>query len=352
MSESTHRPRRKFLATGGSIATGIVAAASAPAVIASQGSKITIRLQTHLPAGSTFYSSVEDFASRVREASAGELDVQAHGPGTVVPTTGTLTALRRGLLDAAYTFPGYWLGQIPASAHMVCNLATFSSPTEMEVFMHEMGALEIIREAYAEHGVHVVGPIASGGVTLWGRKPIRTLEDLRGFKIRTNGPNAHVFQKMGAAPVSIGAGELYQALQTGVVDGAHFGSVAGGVSMGLHEVNSYIMTPDILVPSNCEILFSPGTWAKLGSDHKRLITDAVRATGGYYSARLFHMDHIGMRDFVEKQKGEVIRMEDAVMEEMRRRSMEVVDDLSKQDPKYSGKIGDILHEFMRLTGKA
>ncbi|MCC5986344.1 MAG: TRAP transporter substrate-binding protein DctP [Pararhodobacter sp.] len=343
--------RRGFLARGSTAVAG-AGLLAAPATIASASTPVTWRMQTHFPTGTWYFSDIfQDLADRITTATNGELVIETHAPGSIVGTGDKLIACSRGTLDAAFTFPAYWVGQIPAAGHLNGNLATFSSTQEMEYYMYEMGALDIIREAYAERGVQVVGPIAGGGVTLFGKRPIRTLEDFRGYRIRTTGTAARVLERLGAAPVSVAGGELYQALQTGVVDAAHWGSISGGMSMNFQEVTSFIMQPDLVYPTNLEVFVNMNRWNALGEDHKRVVNDAVRATTGIYTAKILYEDVSGMNRFINDHGGEVAMMEDAVLDEMRSASMAVVDEISEQDPRYSGRLGEMLHEFMRFTGK-
>lgn len=325
---------------------------AAPATIASAKTVTTWRMQTHFPTGTWYYDAIfKDFATRVTTATDGELVIEPHAPGSIVSSGDKLMAAAQGALDGAFTYPAYWVGQIPAAGHLNGNLATFSNNTEMEYFMYVMGALDIIREAYAERGIHQVGPIGAGGVTLFGKRPVRTSEDFKGYKIRTTGTAARVLEKMGAAPVSVAGGELYQALQTGIVDAAHWGSVSGGMSMNFQEVTDYIVQPDLVCPTNLEVFVNAGKWSQLGADHKQVVNDAVRATTGIYSSRIMKADLDGVDTFVNEAGGAISMMEDSVLEEMRVKSLEVVDEISEQDPKYSGRIGTLLHEFMRQTGK-
>ncbi|NWN91877.1 TRAP transporter substrate-binding protein DctP [Marinobacter adhaerens] len=345
--------RRSFLSTG---ATAAVAAAAtglgAPAVIASPKQKIKWTMQTHWPSGNWYYSSIfEALARRINEATNGELEIETHQPNSIVSTTDVLRGLRRGTLDAALLYPAYWVGDIPAAGHLNGNFGTWGSLEDMQFFLHDMGALEIIREAYATRGVHQVGPIANGGTALYSNKKLVTPEDFEGFKVRSNGSSAQVFEKMGAAPVSITGGELYQALQTGVVDGAHWGGVSAGWGMNLQEVTKYIIQPNLAAHQNSEVIVSMKSWEKLGNDFKKIVEDAVLATHLEAAGMFLIRDLQRMQDFQTEYQGEIVHMNSDAIELMRAKSLEVVDEISKRDPEYSGKIGSILHEFMKLTGK-
>ncbi len=346
--------RRAFLSTGSAAAVAIAATGlSAPAVIASPTKKIKWKFQTHWPTGNWYYDPIfNGLARRIQEATNGELEIETHQPNSIVSTGDVLRGVRRGTLDGALIYPAYWVGDIPAAGHLTGNFGTWDSLEEMQFFLHDMGALEVIREAYATRGVYQVGPISNGGTALYSNKRLETPKDFEGFKVRSNGSSAQVFEKMGAAPVSITGGELYQALQTGVVDGAHWGGVSAGWGMNLQEVTKYIIQPNLASHQNSEVFVSLKAWNKLGSDFKKVIEDAVLATHLEAAGMFMMRDLQRMQDFQTEYKGEIVQMNAEAVALLRSKSLEVVDEISKRDPKYSGRIGNILREFMTLTGKA
>ncbi len=340
--------RRRLLATGG---LGVAAAGlAAPPVLSSE--PIRWRMQSHWTPGQWYFDSVyREFGRWVMEATAGEIQIEMLQADSLVPSGEVLGAVRRGLLNAAFIFPGYWVGRLPVAGHLNGNLATWDNHEEMQFFFYEMGALEIIREAYAQMGVYQAGPMSFAGIAVFAKKPIETRADFQGFQIRSTGTPARVFERMGATPVSIPGGELYQALRTGVVEGAHWGAVATGWGMNLQEVTSHIVTPDFLSHSNGEFMVSMNDWNRLGEDHKRVIETAVRAMSAKASAHFRHRDFLHMEEFTGPMGKHVSRVSDDVVAEMRQHSLAVVDEFSAQDPQYCGRVGAILHEFMRLTGK-
>ncbi len=344
-----NKMNRRQVMTTGALGVGVTALA-APAVLAQE--QITWRLQSHWTPGVEYYDTIyQEFGRWITEGTNGEIQVETLQANTVAPTNEILGALRRGLLDASFIFPGYWIGRIPVAGHLNGNLATWDNHEEMQFFFYEMGALDIIREAYAQYGIYQAGPISFAGLAVFSKKPIETAEDFKGFKIRSTGTPARVFEKMGATPVFIPGGELYQGLQTGVVDGAHWGCVSTGWGMNLQEVTDYIVTPDFLSHSNGEFIVAMDQWNKLGDDHKRVVHNAVRAMSAKASAHFRYRDFLRMDEFTGEMGKNISTVNDDVMAQLRKHSMEVVDEYSQEDPDYSGRVGDLLHEFMRLTGK-
>ncbi|UZD90369.1 TRAP transporter substrate-binding protein [Cognatishimia activa] len=353
MTDTTKTSRRGFLtataSTAAAAATGSMLAAP-PAIAAG---KITWRMQTHWPTGNWYYEDVfVKFCDRITEATNGELTITPVQSNGIVPTGEVLNAVRRGLLESAFIYPAYWIGRIPVAGHLNGHIGAWSKHEEMAAFMYEMGALDVIREAYAEQGVFQIGPVSYSGLTLYSNRPLRTTEDFSGWRVRSTGPAALVFTKMGAAPVSIPGGELYQALQTGVAEGAHWGSTATGWGMNLQEVNKFIAEPDLLGHMNGEVFAGLKAWEGLGDDLKATVSEVVRATSADASAHFVYRDMLFKKQFVEEMGGELTRLDDAAIANLRRYSMEVVDEFSAKDPKFSGRVGEMLHEFQKLRGLA
>jgi TRAP-type mannitol/chloroaromatic compound transport system substrate-binding protein len=341
---------RRNLITGSAGAAAATALA-APPVIA-QGNTVW-RMQTHWPTGNWYYESLfVKFCNNITEATGGELTVEPVAPGGVVPTGEVLNAVRRGLLESAFNYPAYWIGRIPAASHLNGHIGTWQGHEEMDIFYFEMGAIDIIRDAYAAQGVYQVGPVSYSGLTLWANRPLRTMEDFQGWPVRSTGAAGLVLARLGASPVSIPGGELYQALQTGVVDGAHWGSTATAWGMNFQEVCSYIMEPDLIGHLNGEVMVGLDAWNAIGDELKAVVNEITRATSAEAAAHFLYRDYLFKQQFVAENGGELIRMEDDTLAALRAASLEVVDEFSAQDPQYSGRLGEMLHEFLRMTGRA
>lgn len=332
------------------------AAAGAATIIArpvkARTKKLKFRMQTHWPPGLGYYKPIyEGLTTRIKEASGGEIEIQPMPANTFVPTRDVLEAVGRGIIDCAFIYPAYWIGKMPAAGHLNGQLFMFNDFTEMWFFFNQMGALDIIRQAYAEFGVHLVGPVASGGLSLWSKKPIIKPEDLNGFKVRSTGIAASVFKKMGSTPVFFPASELYQALQTGVCDGAHWGGITAAWEMKFQEVTKYIIMPYLTSVQNHEVFFSKKAWQKLSSDQKKLVENCVLAhsadTNAYFSYKDFRL----MDEYQKKGLGKIVTLDPESVARMRAHSLEVIDEYSKKDPEYCGRIGALMHDFLKMTNK-
>lgn len=342
--------RRNFIKGG--LATAAVGAATtiaSPAI--AKSTKFKWRMQTHWPPGVGYYKpTYEGFAKRVNEATGGEINITPLPPNAIVPTKDVLEAVGRGVFEISLIFPSYWIGRIPVAGHLNGQLFAWDNLDEMWFFLNEMGALDIIREAYAEIGLYQVGPVGCSGISLYSKKPLVTQDDFKGYKVRSTGIPAAVFEKMGATPVFFPGGELYQALQTGVCDGAHWGAIAAGWDMKLQEVTEYIALPFLAGVTNAEVFVNMKVWESLPDDYQRIIQDCVLATCMDSQAWFSYHNYLCKQEFVKKG-GKISTMNPETVALMRKYSLDVVDEYSKKDPKYCGKVGALLHEYYKMTGR-
>ena len=147
-------------------------------------------------------------------------------------------------------------------------------------------------------------------------------------------------------------GALHQALQTDVVDGAHRGATATDWAMNVQEVCDDIIEPDLVGHLNGEVMVGLEAWNALGDDLRAVVTDVTRAMSAEAAAHFLYRDILFKQEFVNDFGGELIQMEDDTLQALRTASREVVDEHAAQDPEYSGRLGEMLHAFLKTTGRA
>jgi len=345
--------RRKML-KGGIAGAAAGAALTFPGIAKAKSSrkKIKWRMQTHWPTGVGYYQDVYvRFCENVKAATDGDLDITPLPSGAVVPSKDVFQAVGRGMLDCAMIWPAYWIGQVPVAGHINGQLYSWESAAEMYGYFYDMGAIEVFREAYAERGVNFVAPVPCTGIALYSKKPIRKIDDFKGFKVRSTGIAAQVFEKAGATPVFFPGEELYQALQTGVCDGAHWGTVSTAWDMKFQEVTDYIVMPYLAEINNGEVMVSQKKWNELPDDMKVIVEQCARTAGLDFLRWSGYYDLVYIDEFQKKKMGKLSHMDEDSVAQMRKYSIEVVDEYSKRDPKYSKKAGDMLKDLLKMAGR-
>jgi len=138
----------------------------------------------------------------------------------------------------------YWISHVPLTAVAgQCPLG-FRELWEAEYFHFHMGFEDALRKEHLGKGIvywtEKIFPTA-----MLSKKPVRTLAELKGLKVRSSGKIADVLKAAGASPVLVPGEEIYTALSTGVIDAAHWGAAAGALTMKLCEPAKYYIQPNL-----------------------------------------------------------------------------------------------------------
>jgi len=186
---------------------------SAPAVV--------LKVAHFLPANSNAHVNIiAPWCDTLKEESAGRLSCQIYPSLQLGGTAASLVdQVKDGVADIVWTSPGYSAGRFP-------RVETIELP-----FMLPYGAFEgnnLVWKFYQEHAredfkdYKVLALHGDGGQDLHVRsKPVKTLEDFRGLKLRSSSrTTARTLEALGATPVSMPPAQMTESIAKGVLDGA------------------------------------------------------------------------------------------------------------------------------------
>ena len=162
--------------------------------------------------------SAERVAERIAALSGGRLQISVSAAGEVVPAFEVLDAVGGGVAEMGHTASFYWQGKMPAAAFFT-TVPFGLTPNEHVAWVEAGGGQALWDELYAPFGVK---PFMGGntGVCMggWFRREIKSLDDVRGLKIRSLGLGGEVYRRLGATPQTTPPGEILTSLQSGVLD--------------------------------------------------------------------------------------------------------------------------------------
>jgi TRAP-type C4-dicarboxylate transport system substrate-binding protein len=270
--------RRVLLACGSLlIAAPLVVAAQAP---------ITLKVHHFLPPGSTTHAKmIVPWCAKIESESGGRLKCQIFPSMQLGGTAPQLyDQVRDGVVDVAWTLPGYNAGRFPSMEvfelpFMISDAQSASRAAWQFYEKHGRGEFRDVRPL----AVHVHDP----GYLHTRERPVRTLEDFRGMKLRAPTRQTNrLLASLGAAPVSMPVTGLADAMSKGVLDGAMVPwEVVPAVKV--HEVARFHTETDPNVPALYTAVFlfamNPKTYSGLPDDLKAIID---RNSGVELSAQL------------------------------------------------------------------
>jgi TRAP-type mannitol/chloroaromatic compound transport system substrate-binding protein len=257
-------------------AAAAVALAFAVGESAAQERRVRMQMQSNFASTLALLGPNAQFtAEQIRKLSNGSIEMRFFEPGALVPASQAFDAVASGAIDAAWATPGFWTGKSIAFA-LYSTVPFGPGLGEYLAWMKEGGGEKLMQELYAKYGIHsvmchLIPPEASG----WFRSEIRSLDDLRGLKMRFFGLGAVVMQKLGVATQLLQAGEIFQALQLGTIDATEFSMPVMDLSLGFHQVAKYYYFPGWHQQATVgDLMINKARWDSL-SPHQKLVIEAA-----------------------------------------------------------------------------
>jgi len=269
-------------------AFGLAAAAAfSIAALADAAAQERIRWKMHsafasnLPVLGTAGKRIE---RTIAEVSNGAIELKFFEPGALVPGIAYYDPVSQGSLDAAYGTPGYNVNKETALAFYT---AVPFGPGfgEFNGWLKYGGGYEIYDEINAKFGIKglicgMIAPEASG----WFRKEIKSVEDLKGLKMRFFGLGARVMEKFGVSTQLLAGGDIYPALELGTIDATEFSMPTMDEGLGFFNVAKHYYFPGWHQSvSTAEVLFPRAKYEGLS----KLQKDWLRVMCGYQMVEEF-----------------------------------------------------------------
>ena len=222
--------------------------------------------------------SAQRLADRINVMSGGRLLIELFAAGQIVPAFGVFEAVSTGIAEMGHAAAFFWEGKLPAASFF--TTAPFGlDPLEHQTWIDERGGQALWDELYSPFGLRAflggnTGPCMGG----WFRKPVESVADIKGLRIRAQGLGAEIYEAMGAAAIAISPGDTGVALERGTIDAVELLSPVNDQPLGLHRYAPYYHMPGFNKPNGAsEALVSLKAWAALPADLQAIIRNACAA---------------------------------------------------------------------------
>ncbi|PWR23949.1 TRAP transporter substrate-binding protein [Zavarzinia compransoris] len=272
--------RREFLtaAAAGTVAATTVAA---PA-IAQSNPEIKWRLTSGFPKSlDTIYGGGEVFAKYVSEATDGRFQIQVFAAGEIVGTFQAADAVSQGTVEMSHTAGYYYVGKDPTFA--TAAAVPFGMNTrQLNAWLYHGGGGDLYNEFLAKHNIYAL-PGGNTGTQMggWFRKEIKTVEDLKGLKMRIAGLAGQTMAKLGVVPQQVAGGEIYPSLERGTIDAAEWVGPYDDEKLGFHKVAPYYYYPGWWEGGlSAHFFINSAKWAELPKSYQAIVTAAAAAASG------------------------------------------------------------------------
>ena len=211
---------------------------------------------------------VEPFAKGVETATQGKIKFIVSGPETVPPFE-QLQPASTGVFQMLFTHGIYHYGTTGLAVGMDAVRGSIEA-------RRKSGLMEALDRHYQKHGLKLVGIAISAtkGYHIVLRQPVGATGDLQGRKIRGTPSYHSVIGMLGASPVVLPGGEVYAALEKGVVDGAAW-PASGVLGMRWYEVAKHMLRPSFGV-NHYMLLMNLNAWNRLSDSERNILSAEAR----------------------------------------------------------------------------
>ncbi|MGE0848735.1 MAG: TRAP transporter substrate-binding protein [Hyphomicrobiaceae bacterium] len=279
-----------------------------------QAQQKTLKMQATWPASLTLYENFLMWAERVEKLSGGNLKIEAMPAGQVVPAFEVLDATHKKVLDGAHAWGGYWTGKDKTAILFTGGPGgTFGMDfTDYMGWMYYGGGWNLLQEFYQKQlQLNVVSfPILPSGPQAfgWFKKPIQTVEDMKGMKCRQTGMAGEVWQALGFTVVNMPGGEIIPSAQRGVIDCAEWVGGVEDMRLGFHNVWKYHYSPGVHENTTVgDILINGDVWKGLTPQQQEIIKSAANETFVIWHAKWQRQNADALKEMQEKHGVQILR---------------------------------------------
>ncbi len=304
---------------------GSVVLAGAPAIIgtARAQSTVTWKVQAHWPkASASFKDSLEWFAAELGRRTGGRFKMQLFGAGELAKDREIYNIVQRGVVEMGTLSAAYILGEAQAMGLAYGVPGSLREPWELAHYLKNLGGEALVNQELEPKGV-IYRTEKAYSTELVVKKKVNSMDDFKSLKLRSAGSMLDYLSMAGASPTQIAGPELYQALSTGVVDGAHWGAAQGALTMKLYEIARYHMRPALGINTDAYV-FNKAAVEKLPADLRLQLFSLADERFFSRTVEYQHKEEIALTKARAGMKVEVVRWPDAVLKKFSEASQAIL----------------------------
>lgn len=239
--------------------------------------KFTLRLaETWGPNFPIFGDASRNMAAMAEKMSNGRLKIRIDSANKHKAPLGVFDMVKAGQYDMGHSASYYWKGKVPNTLFFTSMPFGMTAQEQYAWFYHGDG-MELMQEVYAPHNL-LSFPGGNTGIQMggWFRKEIKSLDDLKGLKMRIPGFAGEVFAEVGVNPTNIAPGELYTALERNTIDAVEWVGPALDLRLGFQQIADYYYTGWHEPATELQFLVNKKVWDKLPEDLQEILRVSMR----------------------------------------------------------------------------
>lgn len=214
------------------------------------------------------------FFSELEKRTNGEVSMRYYWAGSLNKVGEHLGAVRDGTSECTLISPGYYQAEVPATRGLEWYFRVERADTLQLVCRDVYEKFEPLRVEWEQrHRAKILYWTNFNYAPLVMRNKVNSLEDIKGKRIRGYGVATDVIERLGGIAVPMAAGEVYQALERGVLDGVYGFDFVTAVAYKLHEIAPHFCEIGDGAHAPAATVMNMRTWQGLSTEAQKVATD-------------------------------------------------------------------------------
>lgn len=241
--------------------------------------QIKWNLTSSFPRGlDVLFGASEYFTKKVEALSNGKFIIRSYPAGELVPGLQVFDAIQQGTVEMGQTVSYYFIGKHPAFAFE--SGVPFGLDVRQQLAWLNAEGQKLFDDLFSEFNM-VCFPMGNTGAQMggWFREPIKSLEDLKGLRMRIPGLGGQVMAGLGVNVQNLSGGDIYSALERGAIDATEWVGPYDDEKLGFHKIAKNYYYPGWWEPSaQFSLYINHEKWNSLPATYQEIIRAATRDT--------------------------------------------------------------------------
>ncbi|MEM7180257.1 MAG: TRAP transporter substrate-binding protein [Spirochaetota bacterium] len=264
--------------------------------------RIQWRLVSSFPRGiDTIYSAAEILAHKVRVLSGGNFTIRAYPAGEMIPPLQVMDSVKKGTFPIGHTASYYYTGKNPALA-FDCVVPFGLTARQQNAWVYYGGGKELLQELFADFSIMPL-PGGNTGTQMggWFRKPIQSIEELRGLKMRIPGQGGKVMNALGVNVQVLAGGDIYPALERGTIDATEWVGPYDDEKLGFYKVAKHYYYPGWWEPgAQLSFYINLQEWKRLPIHYREILDIAAKEANILMLAQYDYKNPLALSSLLDK----------------------------------------------------
>ncbi len=342
--------RRQFIQAAGLAGVSGAAAAAFPAPAIAQSRTELVVVSTWPRDFPGLGTSAQRVCKRIEELTEGRLHVTYYAAGERVGAFASFDEVASGNAQAYIAADYYWKGKHPGWAYFTA-IPMGQTYTEIDAWIKYGGGQELWDEIADGFGLKCWA-VGNTGVQMggWFNKEINSASDFKGLKMRIPGLGGDVLAKLGASPVSLPGGQIYENLVSGAIDATEWVGPWNDFFMKFYEAAKYYYYPGFHEPgSQLSFGMNKAWWSKLSKTDQAILQAACNEENARMMAETNNNNGAYLTKLIKEHGVKLKKFNDETYDAFGTATKEVMAEVRQHSP-LAAKIDDSFNNSLAAVG--